>query len=187
MASLNKVFLIGNLTRDPEVRHTPRGTAVGDLAMAINMSYRTADGEDREETTYVDIVVWGRQAETCKDYLSKGSPIFVEGRLQFESWQTNEGEKRSRLRVRADRVQFLSGGRGGGSRGGGDYERGDRGGDYEQRGGSRGGRSGGNQGGGGYDNAPQDDFDQRPRGGGNQGGGGYSAPANDDFDDEIPF
>ncbi len=117
MASFNKVMLIGNLTRDPEVRHTPKGTAVGDLSMAINMSYRTQDGTDKEEVCYVDIVVWGRQAETCKDYLSKGRQIFVEGRLQLDQWETQQGEKRSRLRVRADRVQFLGGGGGGGSAG----------------------------------------------------------------------
>ena len=118
MASLNKVFLMGNLTRDPEVRHTPKGTAVGDLAMAINLTYRAQDGTEKEEVCYVDVVVWGRQAETCRDYLSKGAPIFVEGRLQLDQWEGPEGEKKSRLRVRADRVQFLSrGGSGGGARG----------------------------------------------------------------------
>ncbi len=118
MASLNKVFLIGNLTRDPEIRHTPKGTAVGDLAMAMNMVYRGLDGTEKEEVCYVDVVVWGRQAETCKEYLSKGSPIFVEGRLQLDQWETQQGEKRSRLRVRAERVQFLGRGGGGGSSGG---------------------------------------------------------------------
>ncbi|MDX6767289.1 MAG: single-stranded DNA-binding protein [Candidatus Methylacidiphilales bacterium] len=124
MASLNRVFLIGNLTRDPEIRHTPKGTAVGDLAMAINMSYRTAEGAEKEEVCYVDIVVWGRQAEICKDYLSKGSPIFVEGRLQLDQWESNQGEKRSRLRVRAERIQFLGrgSGSGGASRTSGDRE-----------------------------------------------------------------
>ena len=118
MASLNKVFLMGTLTRDPEVRHTPKGTAVGDLAMAINLTYRAQDGTEKEEVCYVDVVVWGRQAETCRDYLSKGAPIFVEGRLQLDQWEGPEGEKKSRLRVRADRVQFLSrGGSGGGARG----------------------------------------------------------------------
>ena len=114
MASLNKVFLMGNLTRDPEVRHTPKGTAVGDLAMAINLTYRAQDGTEKEEVCYVDVVVWGRQAETCRDYLSKGAPIFVEGRLQLDQWEGPEGEKKSRLRVRADRVQFLSRGGAGG-------------------------------------------------------------------------
>ncbi|MFZ5806786.1 MAG: single-stranded DNA-binding protein [Verrucomicrobiota bacterium] len=120
MASFNKVMLIGNLTRDPDVRHTPKGTAVGDLGLAINTTYRTADGADKEEVCYVDIVVWGRQAETCRDYLSKGSPIFVEGRLQLDQWETPEGGKKSKLRVRAERIQFLGRGKsGGGERSGG--------------------------------------------------------------------
>ena len=120
MASLNKVLLMGNLTRDPEVRHTPKGTAVGDLAMAINMTYKAQDGTEKEEVCYVDVVVWGRQAETCRDYLTKGAPVLVEGRLQLDQWEGPEGEKKSRMRVRADRVQFLSrsgGGAGGGARG----------------------------------------------------------------------
>jgi single-strand DNA-binding protein len=118
VASLNKVLLMGNLTRDPEVRHTPKGTAVGDLAMAINMTYKAQDGTEKEEVCYVDVVVWGRQAETCRDYLTKGAPVFVEGRLQLDQWEGPEGEKKSRMRVRADRVQFLSrSGGGGGARG----------------------------------------------------------------------
>lgn len=123
MASLNRVFLIGNLTKDPEIRHTPKGTAVGDLGLAINSTYRMADGTEKEEVVYVDLVVWGRQAETCKEYLSKGSPIFVEGRLQLDQWESN-GEKKSRLRVRAERIQFLGRPGGGGSRGSsGSHER----------------------------------------------------------------
>jgi len=88
--------------------------------MAINMSYRAQDGTAKEEVCYVAAVVWGRQAETCRDYLSKGAPVFVEGRLQLDQWEGPEGEKKSRMRVRADRVQFLSrgGGAGGGARGG---------------------------------------------------------------------
>jgi single-strand DNA-binding protein len=107
MSSLNKVFLMGNLTRDPEVRYTPKGTAVTDLSMAINTVYRTQDGDEKEEVTYVDIVTWGRQAETCGQYLTKGAPIFVEGRLQLDQWEDKDGQKKSRLRVRAERVQFL--------------------------------------------------------------------------------
>ena len=107
MANLNRVFLAGNLTRDPEVRYTPAGTAVTDLGLAVNDTYKTKTGEVKETTTFVDIVVWGRQAETCGEYLSKGSPVLIEGRLQLEQWQTESGEKRSRLRVHADRVQFL--------------------------------------------------------------------------------
>lgn len=98
---------MGNLTRDPEVRYTPKGTAVTDLSMAINTVYRTQDGDEKEEVTYVDIVTWGRQAETCGQYLTKGAPIFVEGRLQLDQWEDKDGQKKSRLRVRAERVQFL--------------------------------------------------------------------------------
>jgi len=106
MASLNRVFLIGNLTRDPEIRYIPSGKAVADLNMAINRKYRTASGEVKEETCYVGIVVWERQAETAGEYLKKGSAILVEGSLRYEQWETN-GEKKSRLRVNADRIQFL--------------------------------------------------------------------------------
>jgi single-strand DNA-binding protein len=131
--SLNKVLLMGNLTRDPEVKYTPKGTAVGDLAIAINDSYKAQDGSMKETVTYVDIEVWGRQAETCKEYLTKGRPIFVEGQLRLDQWESPQGEKKSRLKVRADRVQFLGspGGTGGGSssgRSGGNYSSGaDRG------------------------------------------------------------
>ena len=119
-ASLNKVLLMGNLTRDPEVKYTPKGTAVGDLAIAINDSYKAQDGTIKETVTYVDIEVWGRQAETCKQYLTNGRPIFVEGQLRLDQWETPQGEKKSRLKVRADRVQFLGSPSGGGNRGGGE-------------------------------------------------------------------
>lgn len=166
MASLNKVLLIGNLTRDPEIRHTPKGTAVGDLALAINMVYRTPEGGEKEEVCYVDVVVWGRQAETCKDYLTKGSPIFVEGRLQLDQWESQQGEKRSRLRVRADRVQFL--GRSGGSGGGGGSAGGGRSSSGPERESSQGGSSSGK---GNYNRSePMPETD-------------YSHGA----DDEIPF
>ncbi len=114
MASLNKTLLIGNLTHDPEVRRTPSGTAVSTLRMAVNESYRSKSGEQVEKTLFLDVDVWDRQAETCGQYLSKGSPIFVEGRLQMDEWNDKEsGQKRTRLKVRAERVQFLSGGKGG--------------------------------------------------------------------------
>jgi len=90
-----------------EVRYTPSGTAVADLGLAVNENYRNKAGEMVETTVFVDIVVWGRQAETSGEYLSKGSPVLIEGRLNLDQWQTESGEKRSRLRVRADRVQFL--------------------------------------------------------------------------------
>ena len=117
-ANLNKVLLMGNLTRDPEVKYTPKGTAVCDLGLAINDSYKAQDGTIKETVTYVDIEVWGRQAETCKQYLTKGRPIFVEGQLRLDQWETPQGEKKSRLKVRADRVQFLGSPSGGGNRGG---------------------------------------------------------------------
>lgn len=106
MASVNKVFLMGNLTKDPEVRFTPSGKAVGDLRMAVNRKYKTADGQDKEEVCFVGVVVWGKQAETCGEYLRKGSLIFLEGRLQYEEWE-KDGKKNNRLRVVADRVQFM--------------------------------------------------------------------------------
>lgn len=114
MASYNKVLLMGNLTRDPEVRYTPKGTAVATLGLAVNEYYTTAAGEQKEETIFVDIDVWGRQAETAGQYLAKGRPVFVEGRLRLDSWDDKEtGQKRSKLKVVALRIQFLGAPRGG--------------------------------------------------------------------------
>lgn len=109
MPDLNKVMLMGNLTRDPDVRFTPKGTAVGDIGLAINSSYKNQEGQQKDEVTFVDVVLWGRQAETCKEHLSKGAPVFVEGKLKLEQWETKEGEKKTKLKVQADRVQFLNG------------------------------------------------------------------------------
>ena len=106
MATLNRVFLIGNLTRDPEVRYLPSGKAVAELRMAISRRFKSATGEEREETCFVTVVVWGRQAETCGQYLSKGSALFVDGRLQYEEWE-KDGQKSSRMRVVAERTQFI--------------------------------------------------------------------------------
>ena len=106
MANLNKVFLIGNLTADPELRYTPNGAAVADLRLAVNR-YFTSGDDKREETLFIDVVVWQKQAENCSQYLSKGRSVFVEGRLKLDTWENQQGEKRSKLRVRADRVQFL--------------------------------------------------------------------------------
>ncbi len=114
MASFNRVMLMGNLTRNPELRYTPSGSAVADLGLAVNESFKNKSGETVEQTCFVDVVVWGRQAETASEYLQKGSPVFVEGRLQFDQWESQQGEKRSKLRVRAERVQFLSSGGGAG-------------------------------------------------------------------------
>jgi len=114
MASYNKVLLMGNLTRDPEVRYTPKGTAIANLGLAVNRVYTTEGGEQKEEVTFVDIEVWGRQAETAGQYLAKGRPIFVEGRLKLDSWEDKEsGQKRNKLKVVAERVQFLGAPRGG--------------------------------------------------------------------------
>ena len=117
MANLNRVFLAGNLTRDPEVRYIPSGKAVADLSLAINRKYKTATGESKEDTCFVNVVVWGRQAETAGEYLRKGSMILVEGSLRYDQWEVN-GEKRSRLRVNADRVQFLDRSKSGGGEAG---------------------------------------------------------------------
>lgn len=121
MADLNKVFLAGNLTRDPEVRHIPSGNAVADLRMAINRNYRDQQGKDRDEVVYVTVTVWGRQAETCGQYLSKGSPVLVEGRLKLDEWE-KDGQKQSRLGVVAERVQFLSNRGKGSGRGESEFE-----------------------------------------------------------------
>jgi single-strand DNA-binding protein len=108
MASVNKVFLIGNLTRDPELRYTPNGAAVTDLGLAVNRVYNTKDGDRREETLFIDVTVWNRQAENCCQYLRKGRPVHVEGFLKMDSWDDKTtGEKRTKIKVEADRVQFL--------------------------------------------------------------------------------
>ncbi len=120
MAQLNKVYLMGNLTRDPELRRLPSGSAVTELGLALNRTYNGKDGERREEVTYVDVTVWDRQAETCAEYLKKGRPVFVEGYLKMDQWDDKStGEKRSKLKIQADRVQFL-GGRDGSGPGGDD-------------------------------------------------------------------
>lgn len=107
MGTVNRVFLMGNLTRDPILRKTTTGLTVSDLGMAVSDKYRNKTGDLVETTCFADIVVWGKQAETCGQYLTKGAPVMVEGRLELDQWQTPAGEKRSQLRVRADRVQFL--------------------------------------------------------------------------------
>src|SRR3989338_4930130 len=107
MANFNKVLLIGNLTKDPELRYTPQGTAVVNLRLAVNRRFRNKAQELKEETCFITAVVWDKQAETCNQYLHKGSPVFVEGRLQSRSWEDNSGQKRNTIEVRAERVQFL--------------------------------------------------------------------------------
>ena len=190
MANLNKVMLIGNLTRDPEVRYTPKGTAVADIGLAINRYFQNDNGERQEETTFVDVTLWGKQAELAQQYLGKGRPVYIEGRLQLDSWQDKDGQKRNKLKIVCENMQFLGSRDGGGSGGAGgqrDEEEGGGGYNRPQRQ-SGGGGYGGNRGGGG---------------GGNSGGSSRPAPAqrpapkDDDFgdgpitdgldEDDIPF
>ncbi len=145
MANLNKVMLIGNLTRDPELRHTPKGSAVTDLGMAVNRKIADGNGGWKDETTFVDVTVWGATAENAHKYLSKGRGVFIEGRLQMDSWDDKAtGQKRTKLKVVADNLQFLPDGKGGG--GGSRYSQNDSSG-----GSSSDSRSGGSP-------APADDF-----------------------------
>jgi single-strand DNA-binding protein len=110
MANLNKVMLIGNLTRDPELRYTPKGTAVAEISLAINRTWNNEQGQKQEDTTFVEVTLWSRQAEIAQQYLTKGSPCYIEGRLQLDSWDDKEtGKKRSKLRVIGENFQFLAG------------------------------------------------------------------------------
>jgi single-strand DNA-binding protein len=124
MASLNKIMLIGNVTRDPELKYTPKGSAVADLGLAVNRTYTNQNNEKVEETTFVDVELWGRLAEIAGEYAKKGRSIFIEGRLRMDSWEDKaSGQKRSRLKVVGEGLQLLGGNRpGGASGGGGDYE-----------------------------------------------------------------
>ncbi|SKB08294.1 single-strand DNA-binding protein [Prosthecobacter debontii] len=206
MASLNKVMLIGNLTRDPEVRYTPKGSAVCDMAIAVNRRYLTESGERQEEVTYLDIVLWGKTAELAGQYLAKGRSVFVEGRLQMDTWEDKAtGQKRSKIKIVAENMQFLNnaGGGGPGNGGGGGYSGGDDSEGYSapapqqqrrQGGGGGGGGGGGNYGGGGGGSGGY-----QQRSGGQQRPPQRPAPAqqHDDFgegpitdgmeDDDIPF
>jgi single-strand DNA-binding protein len=115
MASYNKVFLLGNLTRDPEVRYTPKGSAVADLGIAVNRQYTLDTGEKREEVTFVDVTFWGRTAEVAGEYLKKGRSVFIEGRLQLDTWDDKQsGQKRSKLKVIGEMMQMLGSRPGGG-------------------------------------------------------------------------
>jgi single-strand DNA-binding protein len=121
MANLNKVMLIGNLTRDPELRYTPKGTAVADIGLAINRVWTNDQNQRQEETTFVDVTLWGRQAEIAQQYLTKGRGAYIEGRLQLDTWDDKQtGQKRSKLKVVGENLQFLPDGKGaaGGSGGG---------------------------------------------------------------------
>lgn len=198
MANLNKVMLIGNLTADPEVRQTPRGNSLTELRLAVNrVSSGPNEGERREETTFLDVTCWGRTGEVAAQYLSKGRPVFIEGRLQMDTWEDKQtGQRRSRIRIIAENLQLL-GGRDSAQQGGGNY--GNNGGGYQQRNNSGSYNNGGNYGnGGGYNNGGG--YQQRNNGGYNNGGGygnngGYqqsapqqsAPPMPDEADDDIPF
>ena len=185
-AEFNKVILLGNLTRDPELRHLDSGTAVARLGLAVNRSYSTRDGDRQEEVCFIDVDVWDRMAENCAEYLRQGSKVLVEGRLTFDQWETESGEKRSKHRVRAQSVQFL----------GSPRDRDDRYDDDEYDSGGRSERSGGyERSRGGRD----DDRDDRRGGGGRdddrRGGGGggrdrdrrRERPNTPTDDDDVPF
>ncbi len=175
MASFNRVILVGNLTRDPELRYTPSGTAVTDIGLAVNDRRKNAQGEWVEETTFVDVTLWGRTAEIASEYLGKGAPALIEGRLKLDTWES-DGQKRSKLKVIGEKLQLLSA-RGGGQGGGGG------GGGYEG-GGQRGGGRAGGQGAG----AQRGRGGQQGGGGGN-GGGGYDSGESygEPTEDDIPF
>ena len=108
-ASLNKTFLIGNLTRDVELRYVPSGAPVANFGLAVNRAYTNSDGEKVDDVCFIDIVAWNRLAEVAGEYLSKGRSVFVEGRLQMDSWEEEDGKKRSKLKVVAQNIQFLGG------------------------------------------------------------------------------
>ena len=172
MANLNKVMLLGNLTRDPEVRYTPKGTAVGDLGLAVNRRVSDGNGNWSDEVTFVDVTVWGTNAENAQKYLTKGRGVFIEGRLQMDTWEDKQsGQKRSKLKVVAEVLQFLPDGKGGATppQGGGG------GGGSTQRGSSAEPGYQGGGGGGGQRSGP-------PQGGSAAEPGDYR-----DEEDDIPF
>lgn len=117
--SFNKVFLMGNLTRDVEIRHTSGNQAVGNFGIAVNRRYKTASGEQREDVTFVDCEAWGRTAEIMAQYFAKGRPVFLEGRLKLDQWEGKDGSKQSKLRVVVENFQFVDSGGGGGGGGSG--------------------------------------------------------------------
>lgn len=175
MASLNKVFLIGRLTRDPELRYLPNGTPKAELRLATSREYKDKSGEKQKDTCYVDIVVWSRQAEVAKQYLAKGRQIFVEGRLDYQEWE-KDGVKRSKHQVTADFVQFLDRGEGGGGQGAegfgerGNFAPADEGMDGGQQGGGGGGGNGGGYGYGGGRNYGGKTYGGNAEGGAPSGG-----------------
>ena len=123
MANFNKVMLMGNLTRDPQLSYTPNQTAVVDFGLAVNRRWTGQDGNQRDETCFVDCRMFGRRAEVVNKYCKKGNPLFVEGRLTFDSWEAQDGSKRSKLRVTVENFEFIGGGGGGATGGGGGQAR----------------------------------------------------------------
>lgn len=121
MASINRVVLVGNLTRDPELRHTPSGTAVCSLRLAVNTRRKDETGQWVDKPNYFDVTVWGAQGERCAQYLTKGRPVAIDGRLEWREWESQDGGKRQAVEVVADSVQFLGSRDGGGEGGGGGY------------------------------------------------------------------
>ena len=172
MASYNRVILLGNLTRDPQVRYTPGGTAVADIGLAVNRTWFDKQTNQRkEDVTFVDVTLWGRTAEVAGEYLSKGRAVLIEGRLQLDTWQDKEsGQNRSKLKVVAEQMTMV-GGRDGGPGGGG--------------GGGGGGRGGGGGGGGG--GSRQQDYDSGPPGDYDSGPPDDYGPPGGTPSDEVPF
>jgi len=177
MANFNKVIMVGNLTRDPELRYTPSGSAVCEFGIATNRSYTTSDGQEHEDTCFVDVSIWGRRGEVVSEYFSKGRPILIEGRLNYDTWETPDG-RQSKHTVVAYNFEFV-GGRRQGSGGGGS---------------SSGGRSSGAGGGGGQGQSGQQSRQTQQSGGAqgtSQGGQGSQQREEqegfDVSDDEIPF
>ena len=191
MASFNKVILLGNLTRDPQLSYLPSGTAVCEIGLAVNNRYTGADGQVRENVCFIDARCFGRQAEVLNQYMSKGRPLMIEGRLDLDQWETPDGQKRSKHRVFIQNFQFVGGAQGGaGGQGGGDHE----------------GDAQGHGSGGGQGNAPrgggqgrQGGYGNAPRGGGQGRQGGYGnapqapppeqdyGPIDEPGSEDIPF
>ena len=204
MASYNRVVLIGNLTRDPDVRYLQSGVAVCDIALAVNDRYKDATGQWVDRATYVDVTLWARLAEVAGEYLHKGSPVFIEGRLQLDSWDAPDGQKRSKLRVVCEKMQLLGGRGGSEGNSGGHYSAGSQGGNaatspsYRRAGGDpNGGWNGGNSYAGGT-SRPRPGYAPDARGGvgGSNGavdnaagsdGGDFGDPGYEPSADDIPF
>ncbi len=189
MASLNKIMLIGRLTRDPELKFLPNGTPKAELRLATSREWKDKNGEKQKETCYVDVIVWSRQAEIAKQYLAKGRQIFVEGRLDYREWE-KDGVKRSKHQVTADFVQFLDRGESGGGQGAEGFgERSNFAPDEAMSGGNGGGGNGGG-GGGGYGYGGGRNYGGKTYGGNAEGGAPSDMPMSEVMgvaDNDLPF